>query len=259
MRICARVDVAQGKIPCYEHGMSSPLSAGHFFLYGTHAVQAALDNPKRVKRTLYMTGNAADRMTVPPKIYAHTVDSDWLDKHLPPHSVHQGVALEVQALPQPSLRELAAMGKPLIMLDQVSDPQNIGAILRSAAAFDAAGVIVQEKNAPRESATMAKIAAGALESVALVSVTNLTRALKELQTLDYWSVGLDSEAEYALSKHKLGLRTVLVMGAEGAGLRRLIAENCDLLGKLPIYGQMESLNVSVATGIALYVLAEKTR
>ncbi len=235
--------------------MKPQLTSGHYYLYGTHAVQAALDNDKRVKRKLYLTGNAAERMKVPEKIYAHTVDSDFFDKILPPYAVHQGAALEVQALPQPHLQDIAATGKRLLMLDQVSDPHNIGAILRSAAAFDVGGVIVQDKHAPRENATIAKIAAGALEVVPMVPVTNLARALKELQSADYWSLGMDGEAKQAINSLKLDAKTVLVMGAEGAGLRRLVAEKCDILAKLPIHSQMESLNVSVATGIALYALS----
>ena len=237
--------------------MKNPPAAGHYYLYGTHAVQAALDNPKRVKRKLYTTGNGVERLKVPQKIYAHTVESDWLSDILPPHSVHQGVVLEVQPLPQPHLHDLAATGKPLLMLDQVSDPHNIGAILRSAAAFNAGGVIVQEKNAPRESATIAKIAAGALEIMPLVKVTNLSRALDELRELDYWSTGLAGEAKQELSQLNLDKKSILVMGAEGEGLRQLVAKKCDMLAKLPIHSQMESLNVSVAAGISLYALQQK--
>ncbi|MDG1286040.1 MAG: 23S rRNA (guanosine(2251)-2'-O)-methyltransferase RlmB [Rickettsiales bacterium] len=237
--------------------MKATLTSGHYFIFGIHAVQAALNNPQRVKRKLYATGNASEKLKVPEAIYTHTVDGDWLDKLLPDFSVHQGVALEVQALPQPHLMELAETGKRLLMLDQVSDPHNIGAILRSAAAFDVGGIIVQDKHAPRENATIAKTAAGALELIPLVAVTNLTRALKELQNAGYWSVGMDGDAKQTIDQLNLDPKTVLVMGAEGSGLRRLVAEKCDLLAKLSIHSQMESLNVSVATGISLYALAQK--
>ncbi len=238
--------------------MNTKPTPGHYFIFGIHAVQAALDNPKRVKRKLYATGNAAEKLKVPERIYTHTVDSDWLNKLLPDHSVHQGVVLEVQALPQPHLIEIAQTGKRLLMLDQVSDPHNIGAIIRSAAAFDVGGIIVQDKHAPRANATIAKTAAGALEMVPLVAVTNLTRALKELQEEGYWSIGMAGEAKQTIDQLNLDPKTVLVMGAEGSGLRRLIAEKCDLLAKLSIHSQMESLNVSVAAGISLYALAQKT-
>lgn len=233
-------------------------AAGHYYLYGIHAVQAALENPKRVRRTLYISGNTQEKLRIPAKQPVQKVEAGILQAMLPPHAVHQGVALEVQALPQPSLEEIAASGKALLMLDQVSDPHNIGAILRSAAAFNAGGLIMQDKHAPKENATIAKTAAGGLESVPMVSVTNLARALEELQPLGYWSVGMDGSAEQTLDKLKLDAKTVLVMGAEGSGLRRLIAEKCDLLAKLPIHSQMESLNVSVAAGISLYALAQKT-
>jgi len=231
---------------------------GHYYLYGLHAVQAALDNSRRVKRALFATSNALERLKTPAKLSVQKIESAPLQAMLPPGAVHQGVALEVQALPQPSLEEIAASGKPLLMLDQVSDPHNIGAILRSAAAFNAGGIICQDKHAPKENATIAKTAAGGLERVPMVSVTNLTRALQDLQAAGYWSVGMDGAAQQHFDQLKLDRKTVLVMGAEGEGLRRLVAEHCDMLAKLPIDSQMESLNVSVATGIALYALAMKT-
>lgn len=231
-------------------------TAGHYYLYGIHAVQAALDNPNRVKRKLYASGNALDKLNIPTKVKSIKLDNQSLQEMLPAGAVHQGAALEVQALPQPDIKQIATTGKLLLMLDQVSDPHNIGAILRSAAAFDVGGIIVQDKHAPKENATIAKIAAGGLEIVPLVAVTNLSRALKELQDDGYWSVGMDGTAKQTLAQLNLDGKIVLVMGAEGAGLRRLIAEKCDMLAKLPIHRQMESLNVSVAAGIGLYVLTE---
>ena len=233
------------------------LTSGHYFLYGIHAVQAALDNPKRVKRTLYGTAKALEKLKIPTKCRHQTIEASHIDDALPEHAVHQGVMLEVQPLPQPSLAEIAASGRPLLMLDQVSDPHNIGAILRSAAAFHAGGIICQDKHAPKENATIAKIAAGGLERVPMVAVTNLSRALEELQTHGYWSAGMDGEATQELSQLNLSAQTVLVLGAEGKGLRPLVAKQCDMLAKLPIHSQMESLNVSVAAGIGLYALANR--
>lgn len=239
--------------------MKHSIKDGHYALYGIHAVQAALENPARVKRTLYTTKSGFEKLTVSDShsLASHIVDAKLIESLLPMHAVHQGVALEVQPLPQPDLTAMAETGKPLIMLDQVSDPHNIGAILRSAAAFDAGGVIVQDKNAPRENATIAKIAAGAMEKVPFVKVTNLSRTLEALRENGYWSIGLDGDAKEELSQLSLTARSVLVMGAEGAGLRPLVAKNCDMLAKLPIHPQMESLNVSVATGISLYALQQK--
>lgn len=216
----------------------------------------ALDNPARAKNSLMGTSTALARLKIPAKIQPKTVESAELGKMLPPQATHQGVALAVQPILPPPLEEILATGKPLIMLDQVTDPQNIGAILRSAAAFGAGAVIVQDKHSPTENATIAKIAAGALEIVPYLSVTNLSRTIEAAQKEGYWAVGLDGAAKQTLAECKLTPKTLLVMGAEGAGLRRMVGEHCDMLAKLPIDPQMESLNVSVAAGIALYTLLQ---
>ena len=230
-------------------------ASGHYYLYGLHAVQAALQNRQRVKRRLIGTTNGMQRLTrIPDGFPTQSVTTQQLRQALGEQPVHQGVMLEVQPLPQPSLEEVATGKKTLILLDQVSDPQNIGAILRSAAAFDAGAVICQEKHAPKENATLAKIAAGGLECVPYLNVTNLSRALETLQMHGYWSIGLEGRATQELH-HCQGLpHIVLVLGAEGKGLRPLIAKHCDHLVTLPIHPQMESLNVSVAAGISLYHL-----
>lgn len=230
------------------------LPPGYYWLYGLHPVQLALANAARHKGVLLGTGTALAKLRVSAKMNAKTVEGAELDRMLPPQATHQGVALAVQPLTPPPLEQILAAGKPLVMLDQVTDPQNIGAILRSAAAFGAGAVIVQEKHSPGENATIAKIAAGALEAVPYLPVTNLSRCIEEAQKAGYWAVGLDGTAEKALAQCNLSAKTLLVMGAEGAGLRRLVSEHCDILAKLPIAPEMESLNVSVAAGIALYTL-----
>jgi 23S rRNA (guanosine2251-2'-O)-methyltransferase len=233
---------------------SHALPPGYYWLYGLHPVQMALANTARHKGVLLGTAPALAKLRVSAKMNTKTVEGAELDRMLPPQATHQGVALAVQPLNAPPLEQVLATGKPLVMLDQVTDPQNIGAILRSAAAFGAGAVLVQEKHSPTENATIAKIAAGALEVVPYLPVTNLSRAIEEAQKAGYWAVGLDGAAEKTLAQCKLTAKTLLVMGAEGAGLRRLVSEHCDILAKLPIDPQMESLNVSVAAGIALYSL-----
>ena len=230
------------------------LPPGYYWLCGIHPVQMALDNPARAKNILLGTANALARLKIPAKIQSRTVEGAELDKILPAQMTHQGVALAVQPLAPPPLEEILATGKPLLMLDQVTDPQNIGAIIRSAAAFGAAAVIVQDKHSPAENATIAKTAAGGLEVMLYLAVSNLSRCIEAAQKAGYWAVGMDGAATHTLAECKLSPKTLLVMGAEGAGLRRLVSEHCDMLAKLPISPAMESLNVSVAAGIALYCL-----
>ena len=141
-----------------------------------------------------------------------------------------------------------------MILDQVTDPYNVGAILRSAAAFDALAVVMQQRHSAPINGVLAKAACGALESVAIKEVVNLSKTIKELQQDNYWTVGLSGHADMDIRAAKLNRNTALVMGAEGAGIRRLVAENCDALVKLPISEQMESLNVSNAAAVALYEL-----
>lgn len=232
------------------------LPPGYYWLAGIHPVQMALDNPARAKYSLLATEAALAKLKVPAKIQPQKVEPEVIARLLPPGTTHQGVALSVQPLSAPAPEEIFAIGKPLVMLDQVTDPHNIGAILRSAAAFGAGGVIVQEKHSPAENTTIAKTAAGALEVVPYLAVTNLSRTIEVAQKAGYWVIGLDGAAEQTLSQCKPSRKTLLVMGAEGAGLRRLVAEHCDMLAKLPIQPQMESLNVSVAAGIALYEISQ---
>lgn len=183
------------------------------------------------------------------------VDRQDLDRLLPPGSVHQGLALDAAPLPDRPLHALLdteALPDLIVVLDQVTDPHNIGAILRSAAAFGARAVIMTDRNAPSTTGALAKTASGAVEHVPLIYVPNLVRALLDLQKAGYWCVGLAEQATKALGDLDLSARTALVLGNEGDGLRRLTREHCDELARLPTGGAIASLNVSNAAAIALY-------
>lgn len=227
-------------------------------LFGKHAALAALDNPMRkIKRVLVTKGTQSELAGKLAKLKNVAItEGQKLEQMLPPGSVHQGIAVECDKLAQPSLQQWLAEGaqKPVLLLDQVSDPHNVGAILRSAAAFDVGAVIVTDRGAPEESGVMAKAASGALEVVPLISVTNLVQAIEHIKKAGYWIYGMDGAAKDTLGNAKLDIKTALVLGAEGAGLRRLTSEHCDFLVKLPIAPQMESLNVSNAAAVALYEL-----
>ncbi len=231
--------------------------SSEYILYGVHAVQAALNNKKRRKGRLFVTKDSCKKLKIPAGIKPYFITTEQLAQKFSANIVHQSVALEVQPLNQPILAEILELSKPVLMLDQVSDPHNVGAILRSAAAFGVSSVIMQDKHAPAENATIAKSAAGALEIVPIIHVTNLARALRECKQSGYWCVGMDHNTEKKFSDLEYQRKTVIVLGAEGRGLRRLVAQNCDEIVKLPIDQQMESLNVSVAAGIALYALQQK--
>jgi len=230
-------------------------------LFGKHACLAALANPMRkIKRVLVTKNTQADLGKALANVKNITpIDGQKLESMLPPGSVHQGIGMECKPLAQPSLQDWLRQNieKPVLMLDQISDPHNVGAILRSAAAFDVGAVIATDRNAPTESGVMAKAASGALEIVPLITVTNLVQAMELLKKAGYWTAGLDSAAKQALHEAKLDHKTALVLGAEGSGLRRLSAEHCDFLVKLPMSDRMESLNVSNAAAIALYELYRK--
>ena len=171
--------------------------------------------------------------------------------------VHQGAALLADPLATPGLAQTLERPGPILVLDQVSDPRNVGAILRSAAAFGVAAVVIQERNAPDESGALAKAASGALEVIPLLRAVNIARTLIALKAAGAWVVGLDGDAPAPLSGSALvGRRVVLVMGSEGDGLRRLTRETCDEIASLAMPGGIESLNVSVATAIALYELTK---
>ena len=222
-----------------------------YWIYGKHPVEAALKNPLRVVHRVLATKNAISEMQLNAATPASPND---IEKNLQAGAVHQGVAIEVSPLPELSIFDLKD-SKILLVLDQVTDPHNVGAILRSSAAFGASAVIVQDKNSPEENSVLAKSASGALETVPLVKVINISRAMEDLKEMGFWCVGLDGTAKTLLSKAPKYEKTVLVLGAEGAGMRRLTLENCDLLVKVPINDSIESLNVSNAAAVALYELS----
>ena len=227
------------------------------WIYGLNAVSAALHNPKRVIHRLLTTQQGAEALngvSISPEIVAR----DEIDRLLPGGAVHQGVALEADPLPQTELDDLVTLLSAsdravVVVLDRVSDPRNVGAILRSAAAFGARAVIVPERHAAESTGALAKAASGALETVPLVRVVNLSRAMEQLKSAGMWCIGLDSEASDDIGDADLTGRIALVLGAEGAGLRRLTRENCDLTVRLPMAGGVPSLNVSNAAAIALYI------
>ena len=230
-----------------------------YWMYGRHAVEAALANPERKLRQLYVSAGAAEHLPkLPAGLQVIKVEQAQFQKLLGAETVHQGMALEVSALEEKAIEDAiteAGANSLLLVLDQVTDPQNIGAILRSAAAFGADGMVISRDHAPGETGSMAKTACGGLEVVPRIGVTNLSRALEQLKQGGYWVVGLDGTATQALHEHKLSGKVALVLGAEGKGLRRLTLEHCDLLARLPISQRMESLNVSNAAAVALYELA----
>jgi len=224
-------------------------------LYGWHTVTAALRNPARKIRRLLVTENAARRLTdegIVPTVAPEVVRPSAIDERLLPDAVHQGLYLEADPLASPAIASLPADGIVLV-LDQITDPHNVGAIFRSAAAFAAAAIVTTERHSPDAAGALAKAASGAIELVPLVTVQNLARALVELRERGFLLVGLDSEGEADLAD--LGLRAplALVLGAEGKGLRQLTRETCDKLARIDVPGEIKSLNVSNAAALSLYV------
>lgn len=233
------------------------------WLWGWHAGLAALENPKREKplRVVATRERAAELARRLPALGGVEIaEKAEIDRMLPQGAVHQGLALRAGEPPAAALEDLPAnRGAVALMLDQVTDPQNVGAILRSAAAFGAVAVILQDRHAPRLAGALAKAAAGAVEQLAVVRVVNLSRALETLAELGWRAVGLAGRADGDLAEVLDGAPTVLVLGSEGEGLRRLVAEHCDTLARIPMPGGFESLNVSAAAAVALYEAARPRR
>jgi len=250
-----------GKAPDMKRGhRTGKPKGGYPHLYGRHAVIAALANPNRVIRKIWGTREVINALELPsnlPIVYADVAD---MARYVPHDAPHQGIVAEVEALDDIWLGDMLEQGasdeaarRPILVLDQVTDPHNVGAILRSAAAFDALGIVTQDRHAPPESGVIARAAAGALEIVPWVRVVNLSRALDEIAEAGYWRIALDGEAKETLGTALHGAnRVALVLGAEGEGLRLNSINHCDMLAKLPISARMESLNVSNAAAIALY-------
>ena len=225
-----------------------------YWLYGTHPVAAALANPGRRVHRLAATEGAGP---APEGARAETLTAAELRALLPPGAVHQGVAALVDPLPAPALDNvLAALapsaGAVAVALDQVTDPRNVGAVLRSAAAFAAAAVLATGRHTPEEGGALAKAASGALETVPVVRPANLARALGRMKAAGFWIVGLDMSAPLTLGEAELPARSAFVLGAEGRGLRQLTRRCCDLAVRVPTAGVMESLNVSATAAVALY-------
>jgi 23S rRNA (guanosine2251-2'-O)-methyltransferase len=224
-------------------------------LYGWHSVTAALANPQRKLRKLLTTDNAARRLAeegIAPHPAPEIVRPDAIAARLPADAVHQGLYAEADPLPSPMIEELAPDGVVLV-LDQVTDPHNVGAIFRSAAAFAATAIVTTARHSPEATGVLAKAATGALEHVPLVTVQNLARALAELKGRGFLVVGLDASGEQELSRLALRAPLALVLGAEGRGLRQLTRETCDHVARLDLPGAIKSLNVSNAAALALYI------
>jgi 23S rRNA (guanosine2251-2'-O)-methyltransferase len=230
---------------------------GPYWLYGHHAVNAALANPERKLLRLAQAGAAEV-----PVVEGHEweqVPADLLESWLPRGAVHQGLAAKVHPLPDRGIEDVIAEAEgrenaQVMILDQVTDPQNVGAILRSAAAFGALAVILTERHAAPESGALAKAASGALEHVPLIRVANLARSIELLKKGGFWIAGLAAEGSQTLADAKLTGKVGLALGAEGPGLRRLTRGHCDLLVRLPTGGAIDHLNVSNAAAVALYEL-----
>ncbi len=237
-------------------------TGGAEWLWGRHAVEAALLNPQRprFRRLVASPGKveglgdrvwgqlSGERAVRPEAMEAHEIA-----RLLPPNAVHQGLALLADPLESVPLEALADPAEGmLILLDQVEDPQNVGAVFRAAAAFGAKGVILQERRAPALAGTVAKASAGAVDQVPCARVVNLSRALEQLADLGWRAVGLAGTAETTLEEALDGRPVVLVLGSEGDGLRRLVSEHCDVLARIPMPGDFESLNIATAAAIAMY-------
>jgi 23S rRNA (guanosine2251-2'-O)-methyltransferase len=237
-----------------EDWKAPQLAPEQVFLYGLHTVRAALDNRQRQLIRLAVTLNALQRLEIDeakPPCPISVVTPQEIEKIVGPEAIHQGVMLETRPLP---VRRLEALkDSPLVLvLDQVTDPHNVGAIMRSAVAFGAGAVITTQRHSPTESGVLAKSASGALELIPYIQITNLADALGELHKLGFFSIGLDSEGPAELEKTFSGGKIALVMGNEGKGLRQKTRETVSALARLDMPGEIKSLNVSNAAAIALY-------
>ncbi|MDE2621259.1 MAG: RNA methyltransferase [Sphingomonadales bacterium] len=237
-------------------------SAGAVRLWGRHAVEAALKNPERRHRKLWATreGIASLDGELPADFPVEFAQAADLGRLVARDAPHQGLVLDCEALPDLFLDEVLTgdPARPLVILDQVTDPHNVGAILRSAAAFNACAIVTQDRHAPPESGTLAKSASGALEVVPWIRVVNLARALDEVAEAGYWRIGLDGAGSATLGEVLPAGPVALVLGAEGDGMRHNVMQHCDALARLPISSAIESLNVSNAAAIALYAVATRS-
>jgi 23S rRNA (guanosine2251-2'-O)-methyltransferase len=248
-----------------RHPPHADAGEGPLVLYGVHAVEAALLNPGRKILRLLVTENAENRLRgalMQRQVAPERVLPRELDRRLGPDTVHQGVLIETEPLEEPTLAELAAKGEeagPLVLLDHVTDPHNVGAILRSCAVFGAAGLVMTRRHSPPLDGTLAKSASGALEHVPVALVQNLARALAELSEIGYVTLGLDDGAEGLIEEETFAGRVALVLGAEGKGLRELTRSSCNRLVRIAAQGPIASLNVSNAAAVALHLAAWRRR
>ena len=240
----------------------APLSAdGPAILYGWHTVKAALENPARRIRKLLATENALRRLKeedVALPVEPELVRPGLIDARLGPDAVHQGLLAEADPLHAPSVAELQPEGIVLV-LDQITDPHNVGAILRSAAAFAAKALVTTARHSPEATGVLAKAASGALELVPMVTVQNLARGLEELRQRGFLLVGLDASGERDLAALSLRAPLALVLGAEGKGLRQLTKATCDHVARIDLPGEIKSLNVSNAAALSLYVASRQLK
>ncbi len=253
------------KTPHNQKNKGAPKSKSHANIWGVHAVSEAWLNPERQIKALYITEQALrnfDNTLAKSKSLSRpaptVIDKNEIDR-MTNAAVHQGIALDADPVKEHFIQDMVIKAGNqdrtiLLMLDQVTDPHNVGAILRSACALGADGLIMQRKHAPELMGVLAKTACGAVEHVPVSYETNLTRTLETLQENGFFAIGLDERGEQPIDKIDVPDKTVLVLGAEGAGLRRLVGETCDTLVRLPTAGPIASLNVSNAAAVALYAL-----
>ncbi|WP_039458428.1 23S rRNA (guanosine(2251)-2'-O)-methyltransferase RlmB [Candidatus Jidaibacter acanthamoebae] len=234
-----------------------------YWIYGKHTVLAALANFRRKIYELLITQETYNEIksTIPCKIAAKIVERYEIDKILGGNQVHQGVILKTNPLEQPNLKDFLNLSKneisTIVIIDKINDPQNLGAILRSSAAFDADAVIITKENSVRETAVSAKASCGAIENIPLISVTNISDAIKLLKKHEFWIIGMDATGDKGFAKVNSFKKTGIIFGSEGEGLRKLTKENCDFLISIPISNKVESLNLSNAVAISLFELNKK--
>ena len=226
------------------------------FIFGRHPVELALKNKNRRILELYHTRDFLPN-NLPKNIITKCVDKSYIESLVGRDSTHQGIVAKCAPLIQPTAEDLinrleTTENAVVMILDQITDPHNIGAILRSSVAFDAVAVIVPDAGTPEETGTLAKSASGALELIPYIRVSNLSRIMEKLKKAGFWCIGLDGYAEQSISKTKLPQKCAFIMGSEGDGMRRLTRENCDYCVKLPMNPDIESLNVSNAAALTLY-------
>jgi 23S rRNA (guanosine2251-2'-O)-methyltransferase len=241
-------------------------NATRFLLYGKHTVIAALHNINRIISQAYITKtflkSHPEVTAIRANLQFEMLSSSDLAKLLPSDAVHQGIAIECKQLPELSLEEflsfnLGNQNSCLVILDQITDPHNIGAIMRSCAAFNVSALITTERHTPGETSTLAKTASGSFEVSPFIKVTNLVAAIGELKKYGYWVIGLGLDTKQTIATIDLPHRCVFILGAEGSGMRRLTSEKCDFVVKLPMSNKIDSLNVSNAAAIALYEYYKK--